>query len=251
MATIEYQIEEIKKIVSLGGIRDAIDKLQQLAKNSESFSNILNDAIMQSSRLSRVEQNMLSGTIKYEESTIAHNQIVQSILSITTELQEQVKGKEHIEDEVNVSIQKLYDIEVSRKFGISKETLQTIQSFKKKHKIHHCLWIDDAPNNDVIELQLLSIIGIENRTAKDPYTAYKTLKDTKIDIIIINSLKRLKDSPQEGIQFCEYLFTLPQFKNIPIILHSISFQDAIDNEKDKEIRQAIIAQLPKNIKNRF
>lgn len=180
---------------------------------------------------------ILRGTLAYEQGNITKNQITSSLLELANELEQEILEHDGIKKELGLSVE-----EFIRKFGLDRIILEK-HLLKARRKKYTCLWIDDDPTNDKIEMDILTALDIQCRIAKNPYDAYKELKEKKPSIIVLNSLTRLRDNENEGIEYSEFLFRDKKYKNIPIIMHSISLQKRI--EKNKNIK------LPQNIKNDF
>jgi Effector-associated domain 11 len=234
---ITEQIQMIRDLVGVDDLKNAIDKLRQLSEGSS----VLNGIILQSAKLNDIQKQVVFSKINYNDESIAKAQIRASILSLIDEVQLELAGKtDVIQKEIDLSL-----FEIIRKHGVNETAKQKINSLKKDNKTYYCLWIDEDHSNDQMELQALTGIGLECRTATNPYKAYQIMKREKPDIIIMNSLKGLKDNRKEGIEFCAYLYSLSKYKAIPIIMHSLSLYNDI---KQKKIA---LIDLPPNIKNRF
>ncbi len=227
----------IRDLVGADDLKNAINRLRQLSEGSS----VLNSIILQSARLNDIQKQVIFSTISYNDESIAKAQIRSSILSLLDEVQRELEEKSDIiQKEIDLSL-----FEIIRKHGVNEAAKKKIDHLKKDKKTYYCLWIDEDPSNDQMELQALTGIGLECRTAANPYKAYQSMKRQKPDIIIINSLSGLKDNKKEGIEFCAYLYGIPKYKDIPIIMHSLSL---INDIKQNKIE---LTELPANIKNRF
>lgn len=245
---IKEQLAIVKNKVAKGELKDAISRLRQLMEGS----NAINDILAQSANLSTLESSIISGVVNYDYQYIARSQITTSVLSIIANIEENMgESWEEMGQQVLESLD-----EILRKHGLSEDIHQLISKHREAKKTYQCLWIDDNPLNDKMEMEALFAMGLVCRTASDPYKAYAILNE-KIsgaynlpDIIIINSLERLKDNENEGIEFCEYLDQKSAFQNIPVLLHSVGFQDKLKKSNKSQI-ELTLTELPKNIKNRF
>ncbi|MCB9039603.1 MAG: hypothetical protein H6557_23550 [Lewinellaceae bacterium] len=79
--------ERIKNLVAGDNLEAAIDLLRGLLKDSP----ILNEAIVQSARLTEVEQMIRLGTVSFEQATITKNQIRMGILSLLCKIEEKAE----------------------------------------------------------------------------------------------------------------------------------------------------------------
>lgn len=236
---LKDQTTIIQSLVERGDLKNALMNLRQLAEGSEK----LNAVLLQSARLNRLQMGLLTGTISYQEQDITRNQITNAILELLPNIESNIMEmgsfwQENVENTLD---------DIIRKHGISPEIHQIISAHRKADRIYKCLWIDDHPSNDQMEMQAIMSLGLECRTASNPYEANAMLKSQKPNIIVTNSLSRLRDYASEGIDFCRFLSTHEKFNDIPVLLHSIKFQEKLQNEDADDL----IASLPSNIKNRF
>lgn len=247
---IKGHLDIIKNQIAKGDLKDAISRLRQLMDGS----NTINDIIAQSANLSILESNIIAGVVSYDNQYIARSQITSAVLKIIQSIQDNMgENGEKMRKQVLDSLD-----DILRKHGVSEDIHKHINKHREVKKEYRCLWIDDNPINDEMEMQALFAMGLVCRTAKDPYKAYEILnkkatarEDVYVpDLIIINSLRRLKDNENEGIEFCKYLAQKNQYQNIPILLHSVHFEEKLKKSDADEVKQ-IRADLPQNIKNRF
>lgn len=236
---LKNQVQIIRELVAEGKIKDALAKLRQLAEGSSS----INEIILQAARLSSLQTGLVTGSVTYQDQDIARNQIIAAILEILSSVEAEIKKMSSL---WQVEIDNTLD-EIISKHGIAPDIHETIVKHRKLAKTYFCLWIDDNPRNDKMEMQTIMSLGFECRTALSPYEAYSILKSNKPDIIIINSLSRLLDNENEGIDFCKFLEKQKQFSQIPILLHSISYQNRLKNTD----KAKLWSDLPSNIQNDF
>lgn len=236
---LKHQTTIIRRLVEQGDLKNALMQLQQLADGSAD----LNAVLLQSARLSNLQMGLLTGTINYQDQDITRNQITIAILELLINIESDLQ---EMGTSWQVKLENTLD-EIIRKHGISPEIHQIISAHRKVDRTYKCLWIDDNPVNDQMEMQAIMSLGLECRTASNPYEAYTILQREIVDIVITNSLGRLRDYPNEGIDFCRFLSSHKTLGNIPVLLHSVSFQQSLETDN----REAIIAALPTNIKNRF
>jgi len=230
---VKDHFKSIRTNVSKGRIKDAIDKLLFLSNKSA----LLDDVIIQSARLSKLKKDFDRGILGYDEGTLTRNQITDAILDLANVLENEINKHEGIRDQIDLSVE-----EFIRKFGLDKSILKTHLA-KSSRKKFLCLWIDDSPENDKIEMDILMTLDIQCKIAKNPYDAYRIMKEKIPSIIIINSLSRLRDNEDEGIEFCQFLMSDKKYNSIPVLLHSISLQRRLEN-KEK-------IKFSNNIKNNF
>lgn len=232
MNIIEH-FKSIRNHIEKGRINEAIDKLQFLSNKSS----ILDKVILQKSRLSELNKIILNGTLSYEEGNITRNQITSSILNLANEIEKEILKEDGIRKQLFLSVE-----EFIRKFGLDSKIIKKYLPTSSRKKLI-CLWVDDKPEDDKIEMDILTALNIQCKIATDPYSAYQIMKEKKPNIIVINSLGRLRDNINEGIEYCEFLNRDKKYKDIPVIMHSISLQNRINNREK--------VKLPKNIKNNF
>lgn len=239
---IKEHFSSIRDSIKKGNLNTAIDKLQFLSNMSLELDNLilqssLNEIIILGARFSFLKEENRTSTITFEQGSIERNKITKSILELISKIENEIKKHEGIRNELNLSVG-----EYIRKFGINKSLLGKFRR-KVKQKKSKCLWVDDEPGNDKIEINLLAALDIQCEIARDPYEAYQILKKNKINIIVLNSLTRLKENKNEGIEFSAYLSEQKDYKDIPIIIHSISIQKRLDDKEKIEFSL--------NIKNNF
>ncbi len=235
------QVQLIRDLVGAGNLKDAVTKLRQLAEGSPN----LNAVIIQAARLNNLQMEIVTGVTTYQDQDIARSQISRAVLDLVSVIEGEMKSRgQYWQTEINNTLD-----EIIRKHGISPFIHQTITAHRNLDRTYYCLWIDDDPSNDQMEMQAIMSVGLECRTALNPYDTYKIMKSQKPDVIIINSLSRLKGDENEGIEFCRFLAKGEVFNTIPVLLHSTSFQ--IKLEEAREYNLNITSKLPKNIKNNF
>lgn len=238
---LQRQVQLIRDLISAGNLKDAITKLRQMAEGSPN----LNAVIIQAARLNTLQMEIVAGVTSYQDQGTARSQIAKAVLDLAAGIESEIKSiGQYWQTEINNTLD-----EIIRKHGVSPFTHQTITAHRNLDRTYYCLWIDDDPGNDQMEMQAIMGIGLECLTALNPYDAYKIMKSHKPDVIIINSLSRLKGDENEGIEFCRFLVKERTFSTIPVLLHSISFQKKW--EEAREYNRNITSGLPKNIMNKF
>jgi hypothetical protein len=240
---VKEQIELIRNLVERDALKEAIKEFQKLAQGSSR----LNEIIIQSARLSYLQVQMRAMVISFQDESIMRSQIRYAIVEMLTEIE--AESSQNLQKDVDMSLD-----DIIRKLGVEDVNIhKTIKEHRDGRKAYICLWIDDNPSNDQIEMFAMMGLGIECIKAKDPYIAYKILETAEIlpDIIIINSLRRLKNYENEGIDFCTFLDKHEKYQKIPVLLHSISFQDKLKKAENEQQQKSLLSDLPKNIKNRF
>ncbi len=89
--------EKIGDLVGENKLDEAIELLSFLLKGNPK----LNDAIMQSSRLTDLMRQIRNGTINFEDANITKNNIRMAILSLAEEIEEKVTKDENLQKEFN------------------------------------------------------------------------------------------------------------------------------------------------------
>lgn len=79
------QLTRIKQLVGQGRIETAIDELKGLLSTQD----LLNDALLQSGKLSTLQKNLREGNIDWSDANITHHSIMESILGLVKIIEEE------------------------------------------------------------------------------------------------------------------------------------------------------------------
>lgn len=93
---IKLFVEHIYDLVAKNELRNAIELLLKLLKNSPK----LNDVILQSSRLTDIVQQIRNGEVTSENANVTKNQIRLGILSLASEIEECILSNKDLEEEI-------------------------------------------------------------------------------------------------------------------------------------------------------
>jgi len=81
-------LEQIQGYIGQANLRKAIDEMLKLS--SGDYPDVHNQVIMQSSRLSQLEQSERNGVIDFSQANMTRAQITNALLSILNELREEM-----------------------------------------------------------------------------------------------------------------------------------------------------------------
>jgi Asp-tRNA(Asn)/Glu-tRNA(Gln) amidotransferase B subunit len=97
---IKKHIEDISALVGSDNLKEAINLLQKLLKTSPK----LDDAILQSARLTDLMRQIRNGTISFDDADISKNKIRLAILSLADEIEELVLSHKSLQDELDENL---------------------------------------------------------------------------------------------------------------------------------------------------
>ena len=81
-------LEQIQDYIGQAQLREAIDEM--LTLSSDRFPDLHNQIIMQSSRLSQLEQGERNGVLGFSQANMTRAQITNALLSILSDLREEL-----------------------------------------------------------------------------------------------------------------------------------------------------------------
>lgn len=94
---IQSFTEKVVELVGKDDLKSAISLLYQLLKNNPK----LDDVIMQSSQLNDIMRQIRNGVVSFEDASITKNKIRMAILSLVSEIEENVLTRNELQDEIN------------------------------------------------------------------------------------------------------------------------------------------------------
>jgi len=127
----ETEFNEVRKLVRNGKIKEALSRLEQIAKSKASR----NDILLLESRYSNLMQKINRGTINHEEEEISYNRIIMAILSLVNDIEEEEFKKSSTQTE-----SKLAHLSEEDFFRISKAATIVIEVEKVKEEFYKHKW---------------------------------------------------------------------------------------------------------------
>ncbi|MFM9950567.1 MAG: peptidoglycan-binding protein [Saprospiraceae bacterium] len=137
----------LKRLIAKGNLENTISQLQ----DSASETPLLNNVILQSSRLSNLSKEIHEGVIRLEDIQIERNKITKAVLSLIDEIDYEIKNNYKIKEEVDrflISHKKLKEDERKMTLEEKKARFQHFDSYDD--------FINSKPPEERFSLQKLN-----------------------------------------------------------------------------------------------
>lgn len=120
------------------------------------------------------------------------------------------------------------------KLGINKtdEEYAIIDKIRGSKKKHNLLWVDDNANNNFIEMQFLTALGLVCDVADSSDEALQKISEKEYSIIVTDAKRN--GNEHEGLDFAQKIFN--KFPNVPLILHSVTLSERINLDNYRGIK---------------
>ncbi len=235
---MEHPLLLIEHLITQNEIPLALSKLQSILTLSN--SELVGDVIMMSGQFKKLHSDIRKGIIDYQQENLQHNRIMNSILSLTTEIKQDpalYEAIEQIEHQLDESVKKKGGNELSSE--IKDALFERIAYVKNKSLQLTALWIDDHPSYNVYESRVLNSLGIDIEVASSSVEALQLLTKRVYDVLL-SDISRHGNSG-EGLRFHKEL--LAKGIHTPIIFYS----GFVDRSKGVPPYAFGIADLPNDL----
>ncbi|MCB0703855.1 MAG: response regulator [Saprospiraceae bacterium] len=195
---MDKEISQIQEYLSENEIEEALKKLQSIF--SLSNSELVNDTILLSGQLKKLRSDIRKGIITYEQENVRNNIIVNSALSLLDEIRENpgnftafIKAEKQLDQSLlsrgNILLpDNLKDILFNR-----------IAYIKGKNITFRLLWIDDQPDQNIFESNIIRSLGASISYANSSEQALLKIQKEPFQLIISDISRN--GFAREGIQF--------------------------------------------------
>ncbi len=205
---------EVREWIAEGDLEKALDRLQTILSLGESDRS--HEAIMLAGRYGKLQAEKRKGIIGSEEENLRFNQLMDGTLSLVKEL---MKDKAPLDSFART--EERLDASLLEKNGIRlradrRDPLLKRMAYVKGKKIQAAvLWVDDRPENNRREIEILEVLGIRSTLAHTTDAALKHLSDPKFDMLLSDITRN--GSSQAGFDLLE--FARKQAPELPFIFY--------------------------------
>jgi DNA-binding NtrC family response regulator len=235
---MEQTIIQIQDYLTDNELDLALKKLRSVF--SISNSELVNDVILLAGQFKKLKSDVRKGIIDYAQESLKHNRIMNSVLSLIDELKNEPEKFEEFdkaENQLDESIKDKGKKELP--LWIKDALFERIAYVKEKEIKIKAIWVDDIPQNNLYESQVLSSVGLEIDFAKSSEEASQLL--TKGDYEIMLSDISRYGKHDEGLRFHKELVE----KGID--LPTIFYTGYVDREKGVPPFAFGIADMPNDL----
>lgn len=198
---MERTIEELFTLIGNNEVQRTLGKLQSIFSLTD--SDLFNDVILLSARFKKLKSDLRKAIISYDNESLRHNEIVNSVISLIDEIKENPKQFEKydkVEENVEEYAKKKTGADLS--IVVKDALIQRLSYIKQKELSIKGLWIDDNPQNQVFEKEILKTIGVEFDIALNSEQAWYQINHNKYDLIISDILRN--GDAKAGINFLNH-----------------------------------------------
>ena len=235
---MEKTLLQIQDYIFQNEVEMALKKLQSIF--SIAGSELVNDVILLMAQLKKLQSDIRKGIIDYATENLVHNRIVNSVLSLTKEIEtepEQFVKFVEVEAELDKSIKEKIDEELP--ISMKDSLFERLSYVKEKNLEVNAIWIDDFPSNNRYESKVLKSVGVKIDYAKSSEEGYEMLKTKNYELILSDIARN--DINDEGLRFHKKL--IDESIYIPLVFYT----GFVDKEKGVPPYAFGIADLPNEL----
>ncbi|TNE56034.1 MAG: response regulator [Bacteroidetes bacterium] len=212
---MEQTILQIQDLLTNNEVEPALHKLRSIF--SLAGSDLVNDAVLLSGQIKKLQSDVRKGILDYSQETLAHNRLLNATVSLLDELRQapdKFAAFVATEQQLDISVRQRGAELLSA--DIKDVLFERMAAVKEKNLDLRILWVDDSPSNNRYESRLLESIGLRTDYAESS-TAARQLLETNNYTLILSDISRNGVS-DEGFRFLREL--IEQGIDLPTIFYT-------------------------------